>query len=43
MQTFDQHLLSLYRDGAVTLKDALSAATSPHDLRVAIRAAGLDS
>jgi twitching motility protein PilT len=41
MQTFDQHLLELYRDGRVTLKDALAAATSPHDLRIAVRAAGL--
>ena len=41
MQTFDQHLLQLYREGQVTLKDALEAATSPHDLRIAIRAAGL--
>jgi twitching motility protein PilT len=41
MQTFDQHLLSLYAEGAVELADALSAATSPHDLRLAIRSAGL--
>ncbi len=42
MQTFDQHLLALYRDGVIGLKAALSAATSSHDLRVAIRAAGLE-
>jgi twitching motility protein PilT len=42
MQTFDQHLLQLYRDGRVALKDALDAATSPHDFRIAVRAAGLD-
>ena len=41
MQTFDQHLLELYREGRVTLKDALAGATSPHDLRIAVRAAGL--
>ncbi|QBI20020.1 PilT/PilU family type 4a pilus ATPase [Egibacter rhizosphaerae] len=41
MQTFDQHLLALYRDGVVTLRDALGTATSPHDFRVAVRAAGL--
>jgi twitching motility protein PilT len=41
MQTFDQHLLALYRDGRVTLRDALNAATSPHDFRIAVRAAGL--
>ncbi len=43
MQTFDQHLLELYRTGEVALRDALSGATSPHDLRVAIRAAGIAS
>lgn len=41
MQTFDQHLLHLYQHGQVSLRDALSAATSPHDFRVALRAAGL--
>ncbi|MDP8970607.1 MAG: PilT/PilU family type 4a pilus ATPase [Actinomycetota bacterium] len=41
MQTFDQHLLVLYREGIVTLKDAMAAATSPHDFRIAVRAAGL--
>jgi twitching motility protein PilT len=41
MQTFDQHLLSLYRDGHIRLQDALNAATSPHDFRIAVRAAGL--
>ena len=41
MQTFDQHLLALYRDGRVTLRDAMNAATSPHDFRIAVRAAGL--
>jgi twitching motility protein PilT len=41
MQTFDQHLLALFRGGLVTLRDALNAATSPHDFRIAVRAAGL--
>jgi twitching motility protein PilT len=41
MQTFDQHLLQLYGDGEVTLRDALAAATNPHDFRVALRGAGL--
>jgi twitching motility protein PilT len=41
MQTFDQHLLALYRDGVVTLEDALSVASDPHDLRVAMRNQGL--
>jgi twitching motility protein PilT len=41
MQTFDQHLLALYREERVTLREALAAATSPHDFRIAVRAAGL--
>ncbi|MGH9263991.1 MAG: type IV pilus twitching motility protein PilT [Acidimicrobiales bacterium] len=40
MQTFDQHLLQLHADGLVTLKDAMDHATSPHDLRIAVRASG---
>ena len=40
MQTFDQHLLQLHREGRVTLKDAMDNATSPHDFRIAVRAAG---
>jgi twitching motility protein PilT len=41
MQSFDQHLLALHRQGVVTLRDAMSAASSPHDFRIAVRAAGL--
>jgi twitching motility protein PilT len=41
MQTFDQHLLELYGVGEVALPAALAAATSPSDLRVALRGAGL--
>ncbi len=41
MQTFDQHLLQLYGDGEVSLRDALGAASNPHDFRVALRGAGL--
>ena len=41
MQTFDQHLLELYRQGEITLRDALGAATSASDFRVAVKAAGL--
>ena len=41
MQTFDQHLLTLYADGIVSLQDALNAATDQHDFRVSLRAAGL--
>jgi hypothetical protein len=39
MQTFDQHLLSLYRHGSSRLKDAMSAATSPTTCGSPIRAA----
>ncbi len=41
MQTFDQHLVQLYRDGVVTLEAAMSASTSPHDLTVELRRLGL--
>lgn len=41
MQTFDQHLLRLYREGAVTMHDAMDYASSPHDFRIAVRAAGV--
>jgi twitching motility protein PilT len=41
MQTFDQHLTALYRDGVIELEDALSVATNPHDLQVALRTQGL--
>jgi twitching motility protein PilT len=41
MQTFDQALMQLYRDEMVTLEEALKAATSPHDLRVALKKAGV--
>ncbi|MEX0660129.1 MAG: PilT/PilU family type 4a pilus ATPase [Egibacteraceae bacterium] len=41
MQTFDAHLLELVRDEVITMAEALDAATSPHDLRIALRAAGV--
>ncbi|WP_459642820.1 type IV pilus twitching motility protein PilT [Kineococcus sp. NUM-3379] len=41
MQTFDQHLVTLVRDGVVALDDALHAATSPQDLQVELRRVGL--
>ncbi|WP_460447254.1 type IV pilus twitching motility protein PilT [Angustibacter aerolatus] len=41
MQTFDQHLTHLIRDGVVTLDDAMSAASNPHDLTVELRRLGL--
>jgi twitching motility protein PilT len=41
MQTFDQHLIALYRDGVIALEDALGVASNPHDLQVALRNQGL--
>lgn len=41
MQTFDQSLLALFRDGVVSLEDAIAAATSPHDFQIALRQEGL--
>lgn len=41
MQTFDQSLLGLYRDGSVSLQDAMAAASNAHDLRVALQRVGL--
>ena len=41
MQTFDQHLVALIRDGVVTLDAAMAASTIPHDLTVELRRLGL--
>ena len=41
MQTFDQHLVNLIRDGVITLDAAMAASTSPHDLTVELRRLGL--
>lgn len=41
MQTFDQHLVTLIRDGVVTLEAAMAASSSPHDLGVELRRLGL--
>ena len=41
MQTFDQHLVPLVRDGVITLEAAMAASTSPHDLTVELRRLGL--
>jgi twitching motility protein PilT len=41
MQTFDQHLVALIRDGVITLEAAMTASTSPHDLTVELRRLGL--
>ncbi|HEX3540809.1 MAG TPA: PilT/PilU family type 4a pilus ATPase [Acidimicrobiales bacterium] len=41
MQTFDQSLAALFRDGLVTLPQAMAAATNPHDLNLTLQKAGL--
>ena len=41
MQTFDQALLALVREGRVTLDDALSAASEPHDFQLMLQQAGV--
>ena len=41
MQTFDQHLFTLIRDGAVTYDEACTVASNPQDLTVELRAAGI--
>lgn len=41
MQTFDQSLLALFRDGVVTLEQAMEASSRPHDFELMLRQAGL--
>jgi twitching motility protein PilT len=41
MQTFDQHLVTLVRDGVVSFDSALEVATAPHDLSVELRRLGI--
>ncbi len=41
MQTFDQHLVALVREGVVDLAEAMAAATAPHDLTVELRRLGM--
>ena len=41
MQTFDRHLLQLVKDGTVTVEDAFTAATNPHDFELSLQQAGL--
>lgn len=42
MQTFDQSLLGLYKEGLVTLQDAALVASSPHDFKLMAQQAGFD-
>ena len=41
MQTFDQHLVQLFKEGLVSLEEASAAATNPHDFAVTLRQVGL--
>ena len=41
MQTFDQHLFQMVRDGVITYEDALTVSTKPQDLTVQLRGAGV--
>ncbi|MCU1461944.1 MAG: Tfp pilus assembly protein pilus retraction ATPase PilT [Acidimicrobiales bacterium] len=43
MQTFDQSLFQLCKDGLVSMRDAAAAAIHPHDFQVAVQNAGLPS
>jgi twitching motility protein PilT len=43
MQTFDQSLVTLYRDGYVTLAQAMTTASKPHDFKLMLEKAGLVS
>lgn len=40
MQTFDQHLVQLYRHNLITMEEAADSATSPHELKLMITRAG---
>ncbi|MBW3667673.1 MAG: PilT/PilU family type 4a pilus ATPase [Actinobacteria bacterium] len=41
MQTFDQSLFGLFKNGMVDLRSAMAAASNPHDFRIALQQAGL--
>jgi twitching motility protein PilT len=41
MQSFDQSLLNLYKNGLVSLRDVLAASNDAHQFRMALTAAGL--
>jgi twitching motility protein PilT len=41
MQTFDQSVFNLYKNGLVDLRSAMAAASNPHDFRIALQQAGL--
>jgi twitching motility protein PilT len=41
MQTFDQSLAVLIKDGVISLRDAMNAASNPHDLKVMLERMGV--
>ena len=41
MQTFDQSVFNLYKNGMVDLRSAMAAASNPHDLRISLQQSGL--
>jgi twitching motility protein PilT len=41
MQTFDQHLVELVRQGIVSVDDAGAVASSPHDFSIALQQQGV--
>ena len=43
MQTFDQALYQLYRDGQISYESALASADSANDLRLLIKLSGADT
>jgi twitching motility protein PilT len=43
MRTFDQSLFALYREGLVSLPQAMTAASKPHDFKLMLEKAGLVS
>jgi twitching motility protein PilT len=42
MQTFDQSLLTLYRNRQITLDDAMAMAHNAHDFKIKVRQMGVD-
>jgi twitching motility protein PilT len=43
MQTFDQALVTLCRDGLIAIRDALAVASEPEELRLSLQSAGVGS
>jgi twitching motility protein PilT len=41
MQTFDQSLAALIQDGTISIRDAMQAASNPHDLKVMLERMGV--